>query len=301
MASENTQASAEPPLKQRPVVLLLLDGWGVAPQSEANAFSSAKIPAFLNLSQEYPVALLNPGNKSLNTRYLILGAGREFSHADEMPSLTLSSVLSAASLTQIKITETERLAALTHFFNGHAEYKANGEDWKIVSSAAADKTIKPLLALKRAVKESLREITADKTRDFIAIAIPYLDLVAASGDLETVKKAIENLDKYLRQIVSAVLSKDGVLIISAAAGNVEHIHNLSTDLADTAMTDNPVPLIIVGSEFKGKTIGLAEPLSGDLSVLAPAGTLADIAPTILSILGLAKPDEMTGESLLGKS
>jgi bisphosphoglycerate-independent phosphoglycerate mutase (AlkP superfamily) len=290
--------------RPRPVVLLLLDGWGIAPATPVNAITSAKTPTVLSLIQEYPVAILETSKSSLNARYLTIGSGQELIEeniiAKLSPAVTLTSVLAAAGFRQIKIAETERFAALTNFFNGGAETKLNGEDWKIVSSEAGDKTVKPLLALRRAVKEIEREVTAVQPRDFIVAVLPYLDLVARGGDLAAAKKAVETLDKFLRDIVNTVEAHGGVLIISAAAGNLERTRNLATELADTDQTDNPVPLMIVGPGLKGKTIGLADPLNEDLSLLAPAGTLADIAPTILAILGLAKPAEMTGRSLLSK-
>lgn len=280
------------------VVLLLLDGWGVAPNTEANAITSAKTPVFLNLIKEYPIAVLRTGPKNWNVRYLTIGTGQEITDENTESVVTLSTVVASAGLKQIKIAETERFAALTHFFNGHAENKAKGEEWKIVSSEAGDKSIKPLLALRRIVKEIIKEINSDDSRDLIVASVPYLDLIALSGNLAEMKKAVEFLDKNLRLIWAAVAAKNGVLLISSAAGNVERASNLATDLVDTDMTDNPVPLIIVGSEFKGKTIGLAEPLNNDLSLLAPSGSLADLAPTILDIMGLAVPPEMTGRSLL---
>lgn len=280
------------------VLLLLLDGWGVAPLSEANAFTAAKTPTFFDLVKEYPVALLSPGRQSRNARYLSLGAGREISDEDAPVKVSLAAVLAAAGRTQSKISETERFAALTYFFNGHAEDRVSGESWKIISSAAGNQPVKPLLALKRTVKEILAELTSDAAPDLIVAAMPYLDLVAQTGDLALVKEAIENLDKYLRQIWVASEAQDRVLVISAASGNVERIRNLALESVDAQMTDSPVPLIIAGPSFKGRTIGLAEPLSSDLSLLEPAGTLADLAPTILDIMGLAKTAEMTGESLL---
>jgi 2,3-bisphosphoglycerate-independent phosphoglycerate mutase len=282
------------------VVLLLLDGWGIAPAGEANAFITAKTPNFLSLIKEYPVALIAPGAKSRNARYLTIGTGQELVSEDSESAVTLTSVLAAAGLIQSKISETERFAALTHYFNGQAGSKADREDWKIISSETGDKSVKPFLAFKRSVQAIIKEVESAAAPDFIVAAIPYLDLVAQSGDLAVVKKAIEAVDKYLRRIVTAIESKNGVLIISATAGNVERIRNLGVDLVDTEMTDNPVPLIIVGRDYKGKTIGLAEPLDNDLSVLAPAGTLADLAPTILRIIGLDQPPEMTGKSLLDK-
>jgi len=86
-------------------------------------------------------------------------------------------------------------------------------------------------------------------------------------------------------------------LISSAHGNAEKIRDLLTDLPDKEMTDNPVPLVIVGEKFKGKVIGGHDLVDGDLSLLMPAGTLADVAPTILDIMNLP-PAEMSGRSLL---
>ena len=281
-----------------PVVLLLLDGWGIAPAGEANAIMAAKIPTWSNLIKEYPVATLAAGNKSLNTRYLTIGAGRDISVEDEKINITLTTALAAAGLKQKKIAETERLAALTYFFNGGQESKAAGEDWQIITSAATGKNDKLSLTLKRTVGEIIKTISSNEPPDFIVAVLPYLDLVAARGEFLAVKQAAETVDKNLKKILAAIEAKNGLLIISAAAGNAEKMLNLGTELADTEITANPVPLLIIGKEFKGKTIGLADAMSNDLSLLAPAGTLADIAPTILHILGIEPPLEMSGKSLL---
>jgi len=280
------------------VILLLLDGWGVAPAGEANAITAAKTPTFLNLVKNYPVALLQAADKNWNARYLGLGTGRETKDETAETDISLSSVISAAGLQQVKIAETERFAALTHFFNGHHEDKFPGEDWRIVSSTGKDKKVKPELALKRIAKEIINIINTDEPPAFLVAAIPCLDLTAAEGDFSANKKAVEAVDKVLKNIFSAADAKEGILIITSAGGNVEKSRNLVMDLPDTGLTDNPVPLVIVGPEFEGKTIGLADPLNNDLSSLTPAGTLADVAPTILEIMKLAKPGNMTGESLI---
>ena len=280
------------------VVLLVLDGWGVAPLGEANAITAAKTPTFSNLIKEYPVALLDPGDKSLNARYLSMGIGREAADENIESAASLSAAISAAGLKQVKISETERFAALTHFFNGHHEDRFIGEEWKIISSKTGTKEAKPCLTLKRTAKEIINTINSEEAPVFLAAAIPCLDLAAAKGDFSENKKAVQAVDKVLKDIAAAVDNKGGILVITAAAGNVEHSRDLAIDMPDTAPTDNPVPLVIAGPEFKGKTIGLADPLNSDLSLLTPAGTLADIAPTILKMMGLEKPAEMSGESLV---
>ncbi|MEI6529186.1 MAG: hypothetical protein WCN88_02130 [Candidatus Falkowbacteria bacterium] len=292
--------SSDLPPSVTPVVLLLLDGWGIAPASEANAIFATKTPTLSSLIKEYPLALLASHGKTLNARYLSLGAGSDLDDENTVPAVSLVKVLSDKSLPQLKITETERFAALTHFFNGHKEKRFMYEDWKIVSSEASDHSLKPSLAMSRICRELIKSLKTDKY-NFIVASIPTLDLVASSGDFKTVKKAAEDIDKNLRKIVSTVLGKKAILIISAACGNAESLKNMATELPDTEMTDNPVPLIIVGEEFKGKTIGLSEPLNDDLSLLAPAGNLGDLAPTILDIMNIEKPEGMTGNSLIDKN
>jgi len=286
------------PLRPRPVVLLLLDGWGIAPANEeVNALAAADTPIFLSLINNYPVALLNPGNKSWNGRYLSLGAGKEFSNEDDQPTITLTEIIANNNLRQIKITESERLAALTHFFTGHLDNQLIGEEWNIVSSEAGDHRRKPTLALKKIVRETIRSIKSEHY-DFIAVAIPTIDLVALSADFRAVQRAAQLIDDSLEKIVSEVLNKKGVLIVTSAGGNGERMRNLATDLPDRELTLNPLPLIIVGEDYKGQNIGLKDPVNNDLSTLQPVGTLADVAPTILRIMNLPQPIDMSGENLI---
>lgn len=283
--------------RPKPLVLLLVDGWGIAAPSEANALAAAKTPVFLNLIKEYPTAVLKSYGKILNINYLSLGIGREMTIDDTEATRGLTKIIAEAGLNQVKISETERFAALTHFFNAHNENKERGEDWIIVSSESGRHDHKPLLALRRGVKETIKAIESNKY-DFILLSLPVLDLVALSGDFKAVKQAAEVLDTSLKKILISIQDKGGVLMISATHGNAERMKNVATDLADSEMTDNPVPFIVIGEEFKGKTIGLTDTLDNDLSLLEPAGTLADIAPTILEILNLEKPQEFEGKSLV---
>jgi 2,3-bisphosphoglycerate-independent phosphoglycerate mutase len=289
--------SEDVPLRPRPVVLLLLDGWGIAPASDANAIASVKTPAFFSLIKHYPVATLDPQNMSLNDRYFILGSGQSLVEESFRPSVTLSGLISSAGLKQMKITESERLAALTHFFNGRSDNKMAGEESKILSSETNNYAAQSRLTTLRLTREIIKAISGENF-DFIVAVIPTLDLAAASGDSEATKTAVMAVDKSLKKIVGSVLDKKGAVVISATGGNAEKIKDLGMDMVDKEMTSNPVPLIIISEGLKGKTIGLAEPLNNDLSLLKPAGTLADLAPTILRIMQLDVPADMTGHSLI---
>jgi len=289
--------SDDGPLRPKPVVLLLIDGWGIAPASEANAFATVDTPVFFNLTKDYPVAALDVMNLKLNDRYLVLGSGQSEVSEGYYPEHPLSKIISEAGLKQIKITESERLAALTYFFNGRHDDRATGEECRILSSDIDDYKTQGRLSVLRLVRETVKAINSENF-DFIVTAIPTLDLAATTGDSEAINSVISALDKSFKKIVQATLDKKGAVIIAAAAGNAEKIKNLNSDMPDTDMTNNPVPLVIIEENLKGQTIGLDEPLNNDLSLLKPAGTLADLAPTILQIMKLNKPSEMTGESLI---
>ncbi len=292
--------STPDPLPKGPVVLLLLDGWGIDSASGVNALTNANIPNFSNLINEFPVALLKVGASNWNSRYLSIGAGRESVTENLKPNITLSSILSSANKKQLKIAETERFAALSYFFNGQQEIKYPGEEWKIISSEANQPASGSLLALKQTVGETVKAIKATEAWDFIVVSIPFLSLIAETGDFLNIKKATETLDRNLSTILGAINTQEGILIISAAGGGAERSHNSELDLIDNSKIDRLVPVIIVGAEFAGKTIGFADPLNNDLSLLAPVGSLADLAPTILQIMKLAQPKEMTGQSLLNR-
>lgn len=288
---------SESPFKET-VVLLLIDGWGVAPAGEANIISLSRTPNFNRLIKDYPVALLQVKKKSLNARYLSLGAGQHLVDENIQVPAGLSETIAAAGLKQLKITESNRLAALTYFFNGGREEKLDGEDWRIISAQPADK-IKPARVIEKIRRELEAALDSNEFR-FIAVAIPSLDLIAQDGALEDIKKVVEVVDKNLGRIVEMVLNYSAKLVVSAACGNAEHAKNMATELDDKEMTDNPVPLIIVGHDFTGKTFGLKEPVSGDLSLLSPIGGLDDLAPTILEIMDLKIPATMTGKSLIDR-
>jgi len=283
--------------RPKPIFLLLLDGWGVASKGEANAISLAKLPNLLKLVKEYPAAAINSLKSSINSRYFSLGLGRELLEDSDNSYYDLSAIIATSGLKQLKIFDSERLAPLSYFFNGRREEKLLGEDWLTISSANEQQVFDPFLSLDRIMKASIKAVKS-QAYDFIVAACPILDTLATNGDLMGTIKAAEEIDKAVRRLTREILDLGGILLISSTHGNAEKIRDLGTDLPDKEITNNPVPVIIIGQEFKGKTIGFQDAPDGDLSLLDPDGNLIDIAPTILDFLQIENNGLMTGESLL---
>ena len=126
----------------------------------------------------------------------------------------------------------------------------------------------------------------------------YCFLVGKRGNFDATKVGVETIDKGLGKIAEHTLAKGGILIITADHGNAEEITNITTGARDKEHSTNPVPFIVIGEQFRGHAGPAGDPPEGDLSLLQPVGMLADVAPTVLSIMGLEIPPEMNGRSLL---
>lgn len=211
---------------------------------------------------------------------------------------TLGEVLARAGLTQLRIAETEKYAHVTYFFNGGQEKKSAGEDQILISSPAVSSyDEKPEMSALEITDQVIRAIERGGY-DFILINFANADMVGHTGNLNATIKAVEAVDKCVGKIVKSVLSQSGVLLITADHGNAEALFNMQTGLIDKEHSANPVPLLIIGRDYEGKSLSLRDAPGGDLSLVKPQGTLADVAPTILKIMNLEKPKEMTGRSLI---
>lgn len=209
----------------------------------------------------------------------------------------LAKILSEAGLKQLHIAETEKYAHVTFFFNGMKEEGFSGEDRIIVPSphvASYDK--EPEMSAGIVTEKLVKEIMAQRY-DFIVVNFANADMVGHTGNYKATVQAAETIDKCLGRVADVVLPMGGVLVITADHGNAEEILNLETGEMDKEHSTNPVPLILAGREFEEGAAerGAAET---DLSLLQPVGVLADVAPTILKIMKIKKPDEMTGTSLV---
>ncbi len=207
----------------------------------------------------------------------------------------LARVLSEASLNQLHLAETEKYAHVTFFFNGGREEPFSNEERILIPSprvSSYDKT--PAMSASLIIQKIIEAVNADKY-DFILANFANPDMVGHTGNLEASIKAVEILDGFLGEIVMAVLKVGGVALITSDHGNVEELVNLRTGEIDKEHSTNMVPFIIIGKDYELKKPLLSIP---DLSIFTAAGVLADVAPTILKIMGLPIPKEMTGIPLV---
>ncbi|MBI1274876.1 2,3-bisphosphoglycerate-independent phosphoglycerate mutase [bacterium] len=202
----------------------------------------------------------------------------------ETPNDSLGEIVSHAGLKQLRIAETEKYPHVTFFFNGGREELFEGEDRILVPSPqVATYDLQPEMS----APEVTDKLTAAiESGQYALLVVNYAnpDMVGHTGNLPAAIKAVEAVDACIGRIAESVEKAGGVMLITADHGNVEKMHDHDTGQAHTAHTTGPVPLMLVGS--KGQGLKLKD------------GALADIAPTILKLMGLSQPKVMTGSSLL---
>ena len=206
-------------------------------------------------------------------------------YALELPELrnTLSEVISAAGKKQYHTAETEKYPHVTFFFNAEREKPFEGEERAMVQSPQEVATYdeKPEMSAPELTEKTLKRIQT-KDDDFILLNFANPDMVGHTGVLEAAIKACEASDRGLGKLVDAILNKGGAAIIIADHGNAEVMIDENGG-PHTAHTTNPVPCILVSNETHS---------------LRNGGVLGDVAPTVLNLMGIEKPEDMTGKSLL---
>lgn len=210
----------------------------------------------------------------------------------------LAEVISKAKLTQFHIAETTKYAHVTFFLNGTIEKPFVGEDRKIIPSLKVSNFVEaPEMSAALIAKETTKAIDSGKY-DFIVVNFANPDMVGHTGDIKATIKSCEVTDKALGDVVEHALAQSGVVVLTADHGNAEEVANLQTGDIDKEHSTNPVPLLIIGKDFAGQAGPGGDAPEGDLSLLNPVGMLADVAPTVLKLLGVDQPPEMTGRPLV---
>lgn len=208
--------------------------------------------------------------------------GVHFAYLPENLDRTFGEVVSENGLTQLRIAETEKYAHVTFFFNGGVEKEYPGEDRALVSSPkVATYDLKPEMSAYEVADEAVRRIGSQKY-DVIILNFANCDMVGHTGFMDAAIKAVEAVDDCAGKVSSAILAQGGIVLITADHGNAEQMIDPVTHGPFTAHTTFPVSLLVAGAG----DIGLKD------------GKLADLAPTMLELMGLDKPAEMTGESLI---
>lgn len=197
-------------------------------------------------------------------------------------SNTFGEYISRLGYKQLRIAETEKYAHVTFFFNGGVETVYPGEDRALIPSPkVATYDLKPEMSAYEVTDEVVKRINS-KEYDVIVLNYANPDMVGHTGFFDAARTAIETVDKCLGRVITAIQEQGGVALITADHGNAEQMVDYDTGGPFTAHTTNVVPLIAVGL--------------GDVKL--KGGRLSDLTPTILDIMGVEKPEEMTGSSLI---
>jgi len=196
----------------------------------------------------------------------------------------LANVMSGLNMRNLRVAETEKYAHVTYFFNGGVEQPFPGEDRVLVPSPkVATYDLKPEMSA-AGIADAVVKATNDSAFDVIIVNFANADMVGHSGKIEPTVKAVEVVDACLGRIEPAVRARGGAILITADHGNAELMIDPATGGPHTAHTTNPVPFIVIAENSRQFT-------------LKPDGSLRDISPTILGMLGLGEPREMTGKDL----
>ncbi len=194
---------------------------------------------------------------------------------------TFGEYISQKGLTQLRIAETEKYAHVTFFFNGGVETVSEGEDRALIKSPeVATYDLQPEMSAYLVTEELLSRLDSDKY-DVVILNFANCDMVGHTGVFDAAVKAVEAVDECVGKVVEKVLSMQGTVLLTADHGNADRMYE-DNGSPFTAHTTNPVPFLVIGQ--------------GDCKLRE--GRLADIAPTMLKVLGLPQPEAMTGESII---
>lgn len=208
----------------------------------------------------------------------------------------LAKVISDAGFRQLHIAETEKYAHVTYFFNGGREKPFSNEERILVSSVSTAHFDE--VPQMKAAEIAGRVIEELSRHDFVLVNFANTDMVGHTGNYQAAIAAVEAVDRALGELYEAVMKQGGILLVTGDHGNVERKRNLITGELLTEHSLNPVPFYLVGHDFQIPTPRTIEEIN--MKKKETRGVLTDVAPTVLELMGLKKPQEMNGSSLLAE-
>lgn len=281
--------------KISPVVLILLDGWGIAPLGIANAFTDSKWPNLKEYLQQYPLAALaatNHPDYPAKEAYSQIGSGQD---SQAIPGLGevakqtgLTELLDQAGLRQAYIAETEKFPLL-------ADYLAEGFrspkiKYHLISTPLNNDYLKqPLAASQQVIERALHYWHEDRP-DFLVISLAAWSSTALYGTGEATVRAINLLDKLLPKLIEPLQQSGATILLTSAYGRLENLIDPLTEQKKYGPSNNPIPLAIIGRLWQGQSLGEGEIFADDLISLPISGSLMSIAPTVLTLLGVERPN-----------
>lgn len=206
----------------------------------------------------------------------------------------LGKIISENGKSQLRIAETQKYAHVTFFFNGLKDTPFNNEYRILVPSKIIPHQETDPIMMAPAITGRLVEAIEEKAFDFILVNYANPDIIAHTGNLEASCKAVEIINEELAKVVDAVFKNDATLLITSDHGNVERLYNMLTGEPETKHDASPVPIYLVGKKYH-KNISQNEAKEREKFTI---GMLSDVAPTIIELMGIPKPPDMEGGSLL---
>jgi 2,3-bisphosphoglycerate-independent phosphoglycerate mutase len=204
----------------------------------------------------------------------------------------LGKVLADYQKTQLRIAETEKYAHVTYFFNGLKEQPFPNEYRILIPSQNIINPAEKPAMMAEAITDRALTALNESNFDFILINFANPDIIAHTGDYQATIEAIKVVDQQIGRLLKSVLAQNHVLIITADHGNAESLIDLKTGQTETKHNMSPVPIYLVANEFKRKKT------NSEIKKYEIIGLLSDVAPTILDLMQIPKPTEMTGQSLI---
>ncbi|MDP3947769.1 MAG: 2,3-bisphosphoglycerate-independent phosphoglycerate mutase [bacterium] len=206
----------------------------------------------------------------------------------------LGKALSSAGKIQLRIAETEKYAHVTYFFNGYKDPPFENEYRALIHSKNVPHHDEHPEMMTREITDRVLQAIEEGSYDFILVNFANPDVIAHTGNFEAAQKAMRVVDENVGRIVQSVLESNGVLLVTSDHGNVERMLNPLTGTPETKHDPNPVPVYLIAKEYARARA----PEEAEQNEKISIGTLADIAPTILDLMSVPQPKEMSGQSLL---